>query len=255
MTEDMRASATTAASVTVELLEPAGIRLVETPAPPLPAAERAAAERAWERATRANPGLHDGPAVACTGLAPDGPDALVLHWARIDYRRFALRLVPGATTRVSSLYVAVVQPSDDGRILVGRSASPTAHPGRWCLPGGSAEPPPPGEPLDPPALRRHAARELAEETGVFTAPEELTRWHLVRGEHGNVGVLHLAPARPSAELSDCYEELSAAHRSLGTRPELDRIALVGSPAEAAALPGPQADHLAPVLRRLLAPSP
>ncbi|WP_229928984.1 NUDIX domain-containing protein [Kitasatospora xanthocidica] len=251
MTEDMPVAARPAAPVGVELLEPAGIRLVETPAPSLPASERAALDRVWAQAVRADPGLFDGPAVACTGLTPDGPDILVLHWAPVGYRLFALRLVPGATTRVSSLYVAVVQPADDGRILVGRSPDSATRPGRWCLPGGCAEPPPPGDPLDPCALRRHAARELNEETGVFTSPDELTRWLLVRGDHGNVGVLHLAPSRPAVELTARHAELYAAHRSLGTEPELDRIALVGSPAEAAALPGPQADHLAPVLRRLL----
>ncbi|MFD8788210.1 hypothetical protein [Kitasatospora sp. NPDC059599] len=54
-----------------------------------------------------------------------------------------------------------------------------------------------GEPLDPPALRRHAARELVEETGVSTPREPLTRWPLVRSEHGSVGVLHLAPPVPA----------------------------------------------------------
>ncbi|MFJ9458132.1 NUDIX hydrolase [Kitasatospora sp. NPDC101447] len=252
MTEDLKPAAATTGPVDVELLEPAGIRLVETPAPPLPEPERAAMDRAWRQAVRANPGLFDGPVVACTGLVRDSPDTLVVHWARIGYRRFALRLVPGATARASSLYVAVVQPADDGRILVGRMAGPTARPGRWGLPGGCVEPPPPGEPLDPPALRRYAARELVEETGVFTPPERLTRWLLVRGEHGSVGVLHLAPPRPARELAERHAELCAAHRSLGAEPEFDRIALIGSPAEAAALPGPHADHLGPVLRRLFA---
>ncbi|MGW3040359.1 NUDIX hydrolase [Kitasatospora sp. NPDC001159] len=234
----------------VRLLEPARLRLVETPPPPLPPADRAAMDHAWEKAASANPGLFDRPVVACTGLAADGPDTLVLHWARIRYRRFALRLVPGATARVSCLFAAVVQPADDGRILVGRMADPTAHPGRWCLPGGSVEPPPDGEPLDPCALRRRAAAELAEETGVLARPEELAMWLLVQGEHGNLGVLHLAPHRPARELYERPAELSAAHQTRGAVAEFDRIALVGTAAEAAALPGPRVDYLGPVLCRL-----
>lgn len=63
-------------------------------------------------------------------------------------------------------------------------------------------------------------------------------------------MLHLAPPRPARELCERHAELSAAPRTRGAVAEFDRIALVGTAAEAAALPGPRVDCLGPVLRRL-----
>ncbi|MFE5660163.1 NUDIX hydrolase [Streptomyces sp. NPDC056517] len=57
----------------------------------------------------------------------------------------------------------------------------TAAPGRWTLPGGSVEPPADGQPLDGEALRRDAARELAEELGVRTSDGELRLFAVTRG--------------------------------------------------------------------------
>ena len=162
--------------------------------PLVPPTDRLAMNHAWEEAVAANPSLFDGPVAACAGLGWDGPRRLVLSWARTTYRHYALRRVPGATW-LPSLFVSVVQPTDDGCLLVARMSSSTAAPGRWQLPGGSMEPPSAHEPLDLAALRRHAARELVEETGADTAPEDLTLWVVTRGENGSIGVLFLAPCR------------------------------------------------------------
>ncbi|MER5305472.1 NUDIX hydrolase [Streptomyces lasiicapitis] len=231
------------------------IRLVETPAPQPPPGERLAMDRAWDEAVRANPSLFDGPVAACAGLSWEGPGSLVLTWARTTYRRFALRHVPGATSCLPSLFVDVAQPTEDGQVVVGRMASYTSTPGRWQLPGGSVEPPTDDRPLDLAALRRHAARELVEETGVETAPDDLTLWLATRGAFGSVGVLFRAPCRPAPELNARFAALVSAEAARGREPELDRIALVGSPADLARLPGPHVDYLEPVLTRYAATAP
>lgn len=60
----------------------------------------------------------------------------------------------------------VVVTTTDGRVLlIERGWDP--HAGQWALPGGHVDP---GE-----TSRAAAARELAEEAGVYAAPEELTQ--------------------------------------------------------------------------------
>jgi 8-oxo-dGTP pyrophosphatase MutT (NUDIX family) len=232
----------------VELFEVHRLRCVEGAEPPLSAEQRLAMDRLWDEAVQANPSFFDGPVVACTGLAPEEPGSVVLTWARATYRRRVLRRVPGAPM-VSAVFVSVVQPTDDGRVLVGRMSPSTATPGRVQFPGGSMEPPPHGEPLGLDALRRHAARELLEETGLDTPPEELALWLVTRGEHGNVGFLFRAPARPARLLHRRFAALVASETALGREPEFASIHLLRSEADAANLPGPHIDYLEPVLRR------
>lgn len=204
--------------------------------------------RAWDEAVRANPSFFDGPVAVCAGVDQEGYD-LAVSWARTTYRHFALRRVPGCTSWLPSLFVSVLQPADDGRLLVGRMSPSTATPGRWQLPGGSVEPPEADEPLDMAALHRHAARELAEETGIDTSPDDLTLWNVTRGESGNLGVLFRAPSLPAVQLRERFEALVAAETAEGRDPELDRIALIRSTMELPDLVGPHADYLEPILRR------
>ncbi|WP_250403606.1 NUDIX domain-containing protein [Streptomyces cellostaticus] len=232
----------------VELLSPPRIRLVETVLPELSPAHRAAVDRRWEEAVRANPALFDGPVAALTGLERDGRDALVLSWARATYRHRALRELPDAPV-CSSLFVSVAQPSEDGRLLVGRMAASTAAPGRWQLPGGSVEPPDEGVELDVDGLRRHAARELAEETGSATPAGALRLWLTTRGAGGGVGVVFLAPPSSGRELRERYARLVSTETGEGREPEFDQIELVRPQAGAAGLEGPCVDHLEPVLGR------
>jgi 8-oxo-dGTP pyrophosphatase MutT (NUDIX family) len=233
----------------VELLDVRRLRLVEVVAPEVPPDERLAMDRVWDAAARTNPHLFDGPVVACPGLERDATGDLVLSWARTTYRRYALRRVPGATSVLPSLGAGVVQPTDDGRLLAGRMASWTSVPDRWQLPGGAVEPPDDDETFDLAALRRQAARELAEETGVDALPGDLSLWRIVRGVTGNVVVLFLAPSRPAALLHEQYAAFASAEAAAGRVPELDRITFVGSPAESAALDGPQVRFLEPVVRQ------
>ncbi|MCO6005252.1 NUDIX domain-containing protein [Actinoallomurus purpureus] len=235
--------------VGVDLFAVHRLRLAEVEAPRLSPDDKPARDRVWGEALQANPCLFDGPAVACAGMEREGPHGFVLFWARVTYRHYALRRVPGNTSWLPSLFVNVVQPTDDRRVLVGRMSSSTAAPGRWQLPGGSAEPAGGNGALDEAALRYHAARELAEEIGVGLGPEELRLWLVTRGENRSIGLVFLAPPRPETVLRERFEAVTAAERALGREPELDRIALVGSPVEVADLEGPHVDYLEPVVRR------
>ncbi|MFJ4935744.1 NUDIX hydrolase [Streptomyces pseudovenezuelae] len=230
-----------------ELLEAGGLRLVEVAPPVVPAWARTAMDREWDTVVLANPAFFDGPVAVCAGLSRETPDTLLVSWSRATYRYFALRRVPGATVR-RSLFVSVVQPTEDGRVLVGRMSSATAAPGCRQFPGGSVEPPTGDEPLDEHALRRHAAVELAEETGVDLPAADLTRCLVTHGEDGQVGVHYLAPPVPASLLHDRFEALVAAETARGHAPEFDRITLVGSPAELPDLAGPHVTHLEPVVR-------
>nr|WP_202487467.1 NUDIX domain-containing protein [Streptomyces sp. SID8354] len=225
------------------------VRLVEVPAPGLSSDERLVMDRAWDAAVRANPSLFDGPVVACAELAREGADGVVVSWVRTTYRHYALRRVPGATAWLAGLFVAVVQPTDDGRVVVGRQSSWTAAPGRWQLPGGSLEPPAPHVALDIDTLRWYAARELAEETGHEAAPEDLSLWLVTRGVRRSVGVLFRAPVRPASWLLERHAALASSETAQGRAPELDRIGLVRTPEELADLGGPCVDYLAPVVCR------
>jgi 8-oxo-dGTP pyrophosphatase MutT (NUDIX family) len=232
----------------VDLFDVERLQLTEVEAPCLSPADEAARDRVWEEAVQANPALFDGPAVACAGLQRPGPGVLHLDWVRVTYRHYALRRVPGATA-LPSLFVNVLQPTVDGRVLAARMSPSTAAPGRWQLPGGSVEPPPGGGRLEEPWLAGQAARELAEELGLHAGAEVLRLWAATRGENGSVGLTYLAPARPEPAVRAAFDTAAAAERAQGREPELDRIAFVRSPRELAGLTGLHADYLEPLVRR------
>ncbi|MFZ4156928.1 NUDIX hydrolase [Streptomyces sp. HNS054] len=211
--------------------------LAEVDPPSLREAQTAAMDRRWEQAVEANPALFDGPTVVCAGVSWKDPETLRLAWYRATYRLFLLRRDPEHGLPVPSVFVSVAQPTDDGRLLVGRGASSTSHPGAWQLPGGTMEPTRTGVALDTECLRRHAARELVEEVGHVVASEALELWTVTRGHHGSVGVHFRAPARPADALTEQYARLVAAETAQGRTPELDRIAFIRSPAELGELGG------------------
>ncbi|MFF3343178.1 NUDIX domain-containing protein [Streptomyces flavidovirens] len=234
--------------VGIDLFDVQRLRLTEVEAPPLSPEDESARDCVWDMAVQANPTLFDGPVVACAGLGWAGPRTLRLYWVRVTYRHYALRRVPAATA-LPSLFVNVVQPTDDGRVLAARMSPSTAAPGRWQLPGGSVEPPQDGEVLDEAALRGQAARELVEEMGIYIPPDALRLWAVTRGENSSIGLTYLAPALPASALREGFAAASGAERAQGREPELDDIALVRSPSELAGLASPHADYLEPVVRR------
>ncbi|MFI8266674.1 MULTISPECIES: NUDIX hydrolase [unclassified Streptomyces] len=232
----------------VDFFDVARLQLTEGEEPRLSPSDEAARDRVWEKAVFANPALFDGPVVACAQLQYTDCRVLSLTWVRVTYRHYALRRVPGATA-LPSMFVNVVQPTDDGRVLVARMSPSTAAPGRWQLPGGSVEPPQKGERLEESALAGQAARELAEELGLNGGAQELRLWAVTRGENGSVGLTYLAPPRPEPTMRAAFATAAAVERAQGREPELDDIALVSSPQELARLSGPHADYLEPIVRR------
>ncbi|QTE03177.1 NUDIX hydrolase [Streptomyces cyanogenus] len=233
-------------SPAVELSNVRRLLLAETDPPRLTNAQTAAMKRRWEEAVAVNPSLFDGPTVVCAGLEWKDSETLLLTWYRATYRLYVLRLDPVHAVSAPSVFVSVAQSTDDGRLLVGRMASSTAHSGRWQLPGGTIEPPEAGATLDVESLRRHAALELAEEVGHEVPSEDLELWTLTRGDMGNVGVHFRAPTCPADTLAEQYTRLVSAESAQGQTPELDRIAFIRSDADVAGLGGRCADFL-PVL--------
>ncbi|MER7467866.1 NUDIX domain-containing protein [Streptomyces sp. NPDC097981] len=230
----------------VELLDARQLHLVETAAPRLTQEQSAAMDRMWDEMTTSNPSLFDGPVVVCAGVDWKDPHTLVLTWYRATYRLYVLRLAPVHAVAAPSVFVSVAQPTDDGRLLVGRMASSTAAPGRWQLPGGTIEPPADDAPLNLAALRRHAARELLEEIGRDVRPHDLSLWAVTRGDKGNIGIHFRAPACPAKTLDHQYAELVSVETAQGRTPELDRIEFVRSAADVGHLDGRSVDFL-PVL--------
>ncbi|MYZ11536.1 NUDIX domain-containing protein [Streptomyces sp. SID2999] len=228
--------------MTAELWDVSRLRFEETAPPALTADLRTAMDHRWAAAVRANPNLFDGPVAALAGFERDDAGGLSVSWTRLTYRYRALRGLPDAPA-VAALFVAVLQPSDDGRLLVGRMSPTTSAPGRWQPPGGTLEPPCDGAALDLGLARAHAARELAEETGSDTPADALVAGPVVLGARGSLGFLFTAPPRPARELRERHAELARTETASGVAPEFDRVELIGSPAELRALPGPSASYL------------
>lgn len=201
----------------------------------------------WDKAVSGNTALFDGPIAACAGLNEDADGRVEVRWARSTYRNFALRMVEGARSWLPSLFVAVAQPTDDGRLLVGRMGGSTAAPGRWQLPGGTVDAPAPGAGLTLESLRQHAALELAEEIGSHCGAQELSVWTAVQCPNGNVGVFFLAPQRPWAELREGFEELRRVEAARDRESEFAQIDMVSGLGEVAAL-RPSSDFLMPAAR-------
>ncbi|MFJ6054692.1 NUDIX hydrolase [Streptomyces sp. NPDC092307] len=200
-------------------------------------------DRMWAEATAANPTLFDGPVVVCADLSRHGANDLVLTWYRATYRLYILRSDAEYGVRAPSVFVSVAQSTHDGRLLVGRMASHTSTPGRWQLPGGTMEPPPYGALLDTDGLRRHAARELAEEVGLAVPADELKLWAVTRSNLGNVGFhFWAAPSTPEV-IQGRYEALVRAELAEGGLPELDRLRLIRCQSDLPDLGSSVADYL------------
>lgn len=230
----------------MDLLDVRALHLVETAAPTLTATQQKARDEAWNAAAQANPLLFDGPVVMCTGLHYTGDRVATLSWARGRYRNFAARRTDGRQT-LPSVFVAVALATDNGGLLVGRTSSMSASPGRLQLPGGSVEPPSPGRDLDVAKCAQNAGRELAEEVGVVVSGDDLTLWGLLLGRHGNIGILFRAPTLPETLIRQRFESLLETESAASREPEFHEIHLLWSSEDLVDVEGPVADHVAPVL--------
>jgi 8-oxo-dGTP pyrophosphatase MutT (NUDIX family) len=226
--------------------EDATLTFAEVPEPALPPEHEAAMNDLWQQWVDRNPMVFDGPVAAVTAIAERGPRRIELSWTRTTYRRHVLREIPGAQN-LMSLFVAVVQPTPAG-VLLGRMAAWTAS-GRphWVLPGGTMEPPAPGQALEEDLLRAHAARELAEETGLDTSPADLTRWAVVRNPEGKIGFFYHAPQIPEATVRQRFTTHLSDHHRRGEQPELTHIQFAETPRYLDALDGPLAATLPALL--------
>ncbi|GAA3398519.1 NUDIX hydrolase [Streptomyces roseoviridis] len=230
----------------VEFLDAERIDFTECPLPALSPEERREVDRLWARTIAGNPATFDGPLVGSLGLDRPAPGRCVVRWARMTYRHRALREIRPAEDVPGSVFVTVLLPTDEG-LVVGRGSAATAAPGRWTLPGGAAEPPAAGLPLDLATLRRHAVRELAEELGLRVPDSAPRLWALTRQPRfGSLGFHFLAPPVPAALVRRHHAALVAAGSADGAGPELDAIAFLSAPRTAA---GPEADYLPQLLDR------
>ncbi|WP_282697644.1 NUDIX domain-containing protein [Streptomyces sp. CC208A] len=230
-----------------EFLDP-DVRFVEHPPPRLTPWERGEVDRLWAETRALNPAAFDGPVVVGLGVDRTGAGTVV-RWARMTYRSRALRRLWPAERVPGSVYVTALVPTENG-LVVGRGSAATAAPGRWTLPGGAVEPPPAGELLDLAGVRRHAARELAEETGLLVSDDRLRLWALTRSRRfGGLGFHFLCPHVSAALVRRLHAGQADVPPYPGAGgPELDEISFVSSPAVADAL-GPTTDYLPQVCDR------
>ncbi|MGH1553366.1 NUDIX hydrolase [Streptomyces sp. L7] len=227
------------------------LRLVESAAPRLTPEERLAMNRAWDDLVRVNLELLRRAGRGVRGSGTGGPVRPGRVLGQNDVPTFRpCDASPATPRRCRPSSPPVLQPADDGRLLVGRMSNSTAAPDVGNCRADPSNSSGRGRPPDSPrALRRHAARELAEEAGIDTPPEDLTYWNVTRAGNGSIGVLFRAPSLPEARLRERFEEVVAAETAQGREPELNRIALIASTAQLPDLAGPHADYLEPIVRR------
>lgn len=232
----------------VSWFDVADVRFGEVAGPALPQDILVAIDSSWHEMVRQNPSMFDGPVVLCSDLRRL-PAGLEVSWCRATYRYRTVRQIPGAPA-LSSVFVCVLQPTLDSRLLVGRMSASTSSPGLIQLPGGNLEPSPPGEELTLDALRRHASTELVEETGIVADPDDLSLWAAARTSNGNVGFFFLAPSLPAEFIREQHASVVLADRQKGHEPEFAEVALVFDAAELDRLGSRSADYLRPLLDRL-----
>nr|WP_269328928.1 NUDIX domain-containing protein [Kineosporia babensis] len=128
-------------------------------------------------------------------------------------------------------------------------ASWTASGAQWLFPGGTMEPPAEGQPLSEKLLRIHAARELAEETGISTDPADLRRWALVRNPNGNIGFFYSAPALTEDTVRQVFTRHLAGQQQRGEPAELTHLHFAAAAHDLDALDAPVAETVPALLAR------
>jgi 8-oxo-dGTP pyrophosphatase MutT (NUDIX family) len=231
----------------VMLFDVKDVRFDEVAGPALSDDVLGAIDSTWRETVRQNPAMFDGPVVLCSDLRQLS-HGLEVSWCRATYRYRAVRQIPGAPA-LSSVFVCVLQPTSDGRLLIGQMSASTSSPGLIQLPGGNLEPSPPAEELTIESVRRHASTELVEETGVVADPDDLSLWVAARTSNGNVGFFFLAPSLPALVILERYASMVAADRREGREPEFADVALVRDADDLDRMNSRSADYLRPLLDR------
>lgn len=230
----------------VDVFQPLRLRWTRAESPSVPVHHRRELDQLWTEASQSNPHLYDGPSVVITDL-DQSADELVLTWAPVTYRYFMLRRI--GVTCSPCLFAAVIQPTDTGALLVGRSSLTTGVPGRLHLPGGVVEPPTSHDSeLDVEYLAREATRELSEETGISIPAESLTLRLVTHAAGGNVGIVFCAPPLPVSAIRGKFAEHRVRETTAGHALEFDSIQFVSTINDLAAIGGPYTDSVIPVVR-------
>ena len=234
----------------VTLFDDLDVWFDEVPGPALSREVLSAIDSAWDEMVGANPTLFDGPVVLCSDVRQISP-RLEISWSRATYRYRTVRQIRAAPA-LSSVFVCVLQPTLDGRLLVGDMSRSTSNPGMIQFPGGNLEPPPLGENITTSTLRSHAAAELIEEAGIDADPDHLTLWVVARTSNGNVGFFFLAPSLPVAVILQRHAAVVLGEQSKGRESEFAEVALITDMEGLALLNGRSSDYLEPLLNHFRA---
>lgn len=194
---------------------------------PLSVADERARAAHWEQASLANPALFDGRLLLATGAASvDG--AFEVSYFESSFSHYLWSRAAGNRSYAGALYASVMGVSADGHLIAGRMGDATSTPQRVQLPGGNVERAD-GAAVTLDTARAVAGRELAEETGLGLAFDELRLTHVKTGGAGNDVGIFFSVALPwtLAEIANAFAAHVAALSGTGDLVEFSELVAFG----------------------------